>query len=165
MLLYVTEKFSIGKAGPYYICERLLKTTNGVGYISDTDTRLLDCESGYVEFDPKTWDKIHKILKMNTLACNTIVNSCKKFNFPTGYYVTTFSIRPHYKIFEVLENYQVLVRFGKDQTRITKLKNSAIEREKFLSAKDEWISPEIYYKLMNNVKDTIKQVKDLWPTV
>ena len=102
---------------------------------------------------------------MNTLACNTIVNSCKKFNFPTGYYVTTFSIRPHYKIFEVLENYQVLVRFGKDQTRITKLKNSAIEREKFLSAKDEWISPEIYYKLMNNVKDTIKQVKDLWPTV
>lgn len=148
-----------------YICRRLVKSITATGYLSDTDVLQLS-NNDLVEVDCIIWEKIYKILKMNTISCNTIVQNCKKYESPTGYYVSTFPIKSHYKLFEVLENSQILTRFSNDQARILELKtDSAIKFEKIFSTSDEWISPETYHKVKDNVTNTIDQIDDIWKTI
>lgn len=148
-----------------YICKRLIKSTAATGYSSDIDTLQLNSNI-LIEFDPIIWEKIYKILKMNAISCNTIVQNCKRYESPTGYYVSTFPIKLHYKLFEVLENSQILTRFSNDQARILELKtNSAIKFEKMISTSDEWISSETYHRVKDNVINTIKEIDDIWPIV
>jgi len=161
-LMYIGSSLDFGW---YYIGRRLIKSTKGSGYFADTD--VLDIQrDNLIEIDPIIWDKIHKILKMNTIACNTIVQNCKKYESPTGYYVSTFPIKSHYKLFEVLENSQILTRFSNNQARILEFKtDSAIKFEKMFSTSDEWISPETYYKVKDNVTNTIEKIDDIWKTI
>lgn len=146
--------------GWYYTCRRLIKSATG--YLSDTDVLPLN-NNDLVEIDSIIWEKIYKILKMNAISCNTIVQSCKKYESPTGYYVSTFSTKFHYKLFEISENSQILTRFSNNQARVLELKtNSAIKFEKMFSTSDEWISPEVYYRIKNNVTSTIEEINSIW---
>lgn len=148
-----------------YICRRLVKSITTTGYLSDINVLQLS-NNDLVEVDCIIWEKIYKILKMNTISCNTIVQNCKKYESPTGYYVSTFPIKSHYKLFEVLENSQILTRFSNDQARILELKtDSAIKFEKMLSTSNEWISSDTYCRVKNNVISTIEKIDDIWPIV
>lgn len=148
-----------------YLCRRLIKSNKGVGYLSDTDA-IVPINSILTEIDPIVWDKIYKILKMNDISCNTIIQNCKRYESSTGYYVSTFPIKTHYKLFEVLKDSQILTRFSNIQARISELRtDSAIKFEKMFSTSDEWISPETYYKVKDNVTNTIEQIDNIWKTI
>lgn len=148
----------------YYIGRRLIKSTKGSGYFADTD--VLDIQrNNLVEIDPIIWDKIHKILKMNTIACNTIIQNCEKYESSTGYYVSTFPIKVHYKLFKVLKNSQIVTRFSDSQVWIKELKDEAVKFETMFSTDIEWISPETYYKVKDNVTNTINQINEIWISI
>lgn len=161
-LMYIGSSLDFGW---YYIGQRLVKSsTKGVGYFADTD--VLDIQrDNLVEIDPTIWDKIHKILKMNTIACNTIIQSCEACKFHTGYYVSIFPTRTYYKLFEVLEDSQILTRFSNTQVFVRELKEDAVKFETVFSTGKKWISSEVYYKVKNNVMDTIKEIDDIWTTI
>lgn len=159
-LIYVEGTLDLGL---YYICKRLIKLTKGVGYASDTDILYLNYND-LIAVDPIIWSKVYKILKMNDISCNTILRSCKECEFPTGYYASVFPTGPHYKLFEILENSQILIRFGDDKVWIKELKNDELNFEK-LGIGKKWVSPETYNRVKNNVKDTIKQIDEIWKTL
>lgn len=149
-----------------YLCRRLMKAYEGFGYSSDTDA-IVPNNSIMSEIDYTIWNKIYKILRMNAVSCNIIVQNCKRYESPTGYYVSTFTTKlQYYKLFEVLEDSQILTRFSHIQARILELKtDSAIKIEKMFSISDEWISSETYHRIEDNVINTIEEIDDIWPIV
>ena len=160
-LMYIASSLDFGW---YYIGRRLVKSTKGSGYFADTD--VLDIQrNNLVEIDPIVWDKIHKILKMNTIVCNTIIQNCEEYESHTGYYVSIFPTRTHYKLFEVLKDSQILTKFNNTQVWVRELKEDAVKFETVFSTGKKWISSEVYYKVKNNVMDTIKKIDDIWKTI
>lgn len=101
---------------------------------------------------------------MNTIACNTIIQSYKEYGSFTGYYLSIFP-KTRYKLFEVLKDSQVLTRFTDSQVRIIELKDEAIKFETMFSTDKKWISSETYYKVKNNVTNTIEKIDDIWRTI
>lgn len=160
-LIYIENTLDLGW---YYMCRRLIKLTKGVGYFSDTDILYLDYND-LIAIDPIIWSKIYKILKMNSVSCNTIVQSCEEYEFPTGYYASTFPNGPHYKLFELLKDSQIVTRFSYDKAWIKELENDRVNFEKIFSIGKKWISPETYSRVKNNVKDAIEEIDDIWKTI
>lgn len=167
-LLYVAGPFEYAL---YHVCKKLVKLTKDFGYVSNTDILFLRPDD-LVEFDPIIWNKIHKILKMNTISCNTIIQNCEKYESSTGYYVImshTYHVgkssTTRYKLFEVLKNSQIAIRFSDSQVWIKELKDEAIKFETMFSTDKKWISPETYYKVKNNVTNTIEKIDDIWKTI
>lgn len=161
-LLYVADPLDYGWN---YVCKRLIKSTKGVGYISDTDVLYLN-SNNLVEIDSIIWSKIHKILKMNFISCNAIIQNCKRYESPTRYCVCTYPLKVHYKLFEVLENSQILTRISNNRANILELETKeAVKFEKIFSNSNEWISPETYHKVKDNVTNTIEQIDDIWMTI
>lgn len=160
-LLYVAGPFDYAL---YHVCKKLVKLTKDFGYVSNTDILFLRPDD-LVEIDPIIWDKIHKILKMNTIACNTIIQNCEEYESHTGYYVSIFPTRTHYKLFEVLKDSQILTKFSNTQALTKELKEDAVKFEILFSTGKKWISPETYYKVKDNVINTIEQIDDIWRTI
>lgn len=161
-LIYIESSLDFGW---YYLGKRLVKSTKGSGYFADTD--ILNFErDNLVEIDPIIWSKIHKILRMNAIACNTIIQSYKKCEYHTGYYVSVFSTTLHHnKLFEILKDSQILTEFNNNQARIRELKDDAVKFETIFSTSRKWISSEIYNRVKNNVKNTIEEIDDIWTTI
>ena len=127
-LLYIEKTLCLDL---HYLCRKLVRST--IGYFSDTDIIHFGCND-FIEVNPIVLNKIYKILEMNTIFCNTIIQNCKRYESPTGYYVSTFPTKSRYKLFEVLENSQILTRFSNTQARTLTLKtDSAIKFEKCLA--------------------------------
>lgn len=165
-LLYVAGPFEYAL---YHVCKKVVKLTKDFGYVSNTDILFLRPDD-LVEFDPIIWSKIHKILKMNTISCNTIIQNCEKYKSSTGYYVSTHyigtsSVRTYYKLFELLKNSQSITRFSDSQVWIKELEDEAVKFETMFSTDREWISPETYHKVKDNVTNTIEKIDDIWTTI
>lgn len=160
-LMYIESSLDFGW---YYLGKRLVKSTKGSGYFADTDILNLE-RNNLVEIDHIIWDKIHKILRMNSIACNTIIQSCKECESSTGYYVSVFSTITHYKLFEILKDSQILTKFSNNQVWIRELKDDAVKFETMFSISRKWISLETYNRVRSNVKDTIEEIDDIWATI
>lgn len=158
-LICIANPLNFGWA---YICRKLSKSAGGIGYFSETDIVHIN-QHNLIEIDPIIWSKIHKILRINTIACNTIIQNCEEYKLSTDYYVSAFLT--YYKLFEVLEDSQILTKFSNNQVWIKELKDKFVKFETAFSTSKKWISPETYHKVKDNVINTIEEIDYIWETI
>lgn len=146
-----------------YIGSCLIKLEHNLGYRSYPDI-IFSIASNYYPVDSTIHDKIYKLLKMNTVACNSILELAKKPNRFTSYTKCVFPA-DCCKLFQQMGSSEVMVKFSPECAYISINDPQSLMFEKLSLSIEEQILPETYARVRDTLVDTIKQIDDIWPTV
>lgn len=162
-LIRIKHRFDIC-ATNCYICSCLIRLENNLGYRPFPDIIFSIADKSSYQVDPIIYDKIFKLLKINTTVCSSILRLAKKPNRFTGYTKCIFPT-DCYKLFHRIGNSEVMTKFSPECAYISIEEPLSLMHERLSLSVEEQILPETYARVRDTLIDTIKQIDDIWLTM
>lgn len=145
-----------------YICSCLTKLEDNSGYKSYSDI-IFNVAGLFGLVDSTINDKIYKLLKMNSITCNSILKLAEKPDKSTKYTKCMFPVGCYKLFHRVGYHSEVMVKVSPECACISTVEDTSYE--KFSLITEEQILPETYTKVRDIVVDTINQIDEIWTSI